>query len=382
MKHAFKKYLLLAAIAPLIVLVAGTQAAAGLVWRADITASVLADSNTLILGQAKDATDGFENAYESRAILSGYLMAYFYYPEWGVDTAYFWSDIKRETLPKQWQFYVASQYTNRDITLRWSLGDVPETLNLYLVDETSGDIIDMKSASAYSYFNTSTAERRFTVEASGSITISDSTPPDVSITEAPAGFAASSAAITYTGADDITPADLLEYSYSLDGSAWSVWSTQTTAYLNDLREGAHVFSVKARDEAGNEDPTPAQAEFTVDTAAPTLILNDSVTRLKARRMVDVTVSGSVVDGISGVDSVSYLVIDEYNEYGGGGAITLNGNNFLFTVSLSTRKNPLDAKGRRYVIIVTAVDKAGNPASGSITIVVPLRNLPIKGNKYF
>ena len=32
---------------------------------------------------ADDATDGFENGYESRAIMAGKLVAYFYHPEWG-----------------------------------------------------------------------------------------------------------------------------------------------------------------------------------------------------------------------------------------------------------------------------------------------------------
>ena len=66
-----------------------TSATAGVIWRAGITAFSGDDSNTIYFAAADDATDGFENGYESRAIMAGKLVAYFYHPEWGVDTAYF-----------------------------------------------------------------------------------------------------------------------------------------------------------------------------------------------------------------------------------------------------------------------------------------------------
>ena len=56
-------------------LLAAWPARAEMAWRADVTMSVSDDSQRLTLGAANDATDGFENAYETRAVLEGYLTA-------------------------------------------------------------------------------------------------------------------------------------------------------------------------------------------------------------------------------------------------------------------------------------------------------------------
>jgi len=167
MKQGYKIFMIVALLS-FMTLITGMNAVAGPLWKADITVSAMTDSNRLILGQAGDATDGFENSYEGRALLSGNLMAYFYYPEWGMDTAYFWSDIKDATLPKEWVFYIGSQYTDKDITLKWNL-KAPETLKVYIVDDTPGTVVDMRENSSYIYRNTSTAARKFTVHASGEL---------------------------------------------------------------------------------------------------------------------------------------------------------------------------------------------------------------------
>jgi dipeptidyl aminopeptidase/acylaminoacyl peptidase len=96
----------------------------------------------------------------------------------------------------------------------------------------------------------------------------DTTPPDTSITSGPSGATNNpTATFAFVATDDITPGEQLQYSYRLDGDAWSSYSTATTATLT-LADSAHTFAVRARDEAGNQDPTPAQRSFTVDTAAP------------------------------------------------------------------------------------------------------------------
>lgn len=164
MKQAYKIFIFSALLSSM-TLMANMHAIAGPLWKADITVSAMTDSNRLILGQAGDATDGFENSYEGRALLSGNLMAYFYHPEWGVDTAYFWSDIKDATLPKEWVFYINSQYADKDITLKWNL-KAPDTLKVYIVDDTLGTVVNMRENSSYIYRNTSTAARKFTVHAS------------------------------------------------------------------------------------------------------------------------------------------------------------------------------------------------------------------------
>ena len=72
----------------------------GSTWETTISVSYGNDTSLLTLGGDKTATDGFENRWETRALLAGNIKAYFYHPEWGKETPYFWSEIKDFSLPK------------------------------------------------------------------------------------------------------------------------------------------------------------------------------------------------------------------------------------------------------------------------------------------
>ena len=362
---------------------------AGPVWKVDITASYGDDSNRLILGAATDATDGFENAYEGRAILAGRLMAYFYHPEWNVDTPYFWSDIRAIDLPEEWVFYVTSDYTNKDIVLSWNI-DVPDTVQLYLIDESSGTTIDMRASSSYTYRNTSQDARIFRVQVSGYVEVTppqDTSAPDTEIVSAPDEFTSSSSVtISYRGSDDITPPEDLEFSYRMDEGEWSEWTDATTVSFDGLEEGEHTFSVRARDGAGNEDPSPSEVSFTVDTSPPVLRVRRPrpfVLWPPNSRMVEVTVRGKVSDDGSGVASLSYVLQDEYNQLNSSGTITPDEDGkFSFVVTLKAARNRKDRNGRRYLITVTAIDRAGNSTDRFTTVRVPRHPHHFKKFKWF
>lgn len=371
MREGLGKPLLTATAIVFALLAAAWPARAEMAWRVDVTMSVSDDSQRLTLGAANDATDGFENAYETRAVLAGYLTAYFYHPEWGVDTDYFRSDIRDTALPEEWTSYVSSQHVNRDITMSWAI-DAPETLELRLVDEELGTAVDMRTQSSYTYLNTSTAPRKFTIGAGGELR--DVVPPETYMAEGVAGFAASSVNITYTGTDDTTPLSRLGFSWRLDAGAWSAWSGDIAAHLSGLPDGAHTFGVKARDEAGNEDLTPAEASFTVDTVAPSLVLNKpSLSYLRpvnSMQQVAVTVSGRAVDGTSGLESLLYSVVDEYGQFNQAGSVTPDARGrFSFTVSLLERSRRTRRNSRVYTITVTAADRAGNRTVKTVTVKV-------------
>lgn len=96
--------------------------------------------------------------------------------------------------------------------------------------------------------------------------IVDNTPPDTQITAGPSGtIADTSATFTVTGSDNLTPVAQLQYAWRLHGGAYSAFGPATQIPLSGLTPGAHLFEVKARDLAGNEDPTPAQQSFTVSS---------------------------------------------------------------------------------------------------------------------
>jgi hypothetical protein len=106
--------------------------------------------------------------------------------------------------------------------------------------------------------------RSFTVD----YTAPDTTPPDTTITGGPSGtITTNSATFTFTGSDNFTPTASLVYATYLLGydSGWSSFGSSTTKSYSNLPNGSYTFQVKAKDQAGNEDPTPATQSFTVST---------------------------------------------------------------------------------------------------------------------
>jgi hypothetical protein len=98
-------------------------------------------------------------------------------------------------------------------------------------------------------------------------------PPDTELTEAPdEGATVCSLPITlrWRGIDDQTPTEQLQYSYRIDNEPWSEWTSATELVLNELPDGARIFMVRARDAAGQADPTPAIRRFIVAVNPPVI----------------------------------------------------------------------------------------------------------------
>ncbi|MGH6690375.1 MAG: IPT/TIG domain-containing protein, partial [Gammaproteobacteria bacterium] len=94
--------------------------------------------------------------------------------------------------------------------------------------------------------------------------IVDNTAPDTQIISGPSGDVADTGAtFTFAGNDNLAQAVNLTFAWRLDGAAFGPFSTATTASVSGLGEGPHTFEAKARDVAGNEDPTAAVRSFTV-----------------------------------------------------------------------------------------------------------------------
>ncbi len=71
--------------------------------------------------------------------------------------------------------------------------------------------------------------------------------------------------LCWTGTDPwrSTLREDLQYAYRLDGGEWSSYSENMIRSFEPLSVGMHLFEVKARDLAFNEDPTPAVVQFGV-----------------------------------------------------------------------------------------------------------------------
>jgi hypothetical protein len=95
----------------------------------------------------------------------------------------------------------------------------------------------------------------------------DTIPPNTTITSGPSGTLTNNdVTITYTGTDNTTFTSNLVYSYRLDSydTSWSGYTALTSKSYNDLPNGSYTFQVRAKDQAGNVDPTPASGSFTVN----------------------------------------------------------------------------------------------------------------------
>jgi hypothetical protein len=107
------------------------------------------------------------------------------------------------------------------------------------------------------------------VDDSGNVSLDDSrqvqvvgdvSPPDTSIISGPSGtIASTSATFTFTSTESGST-----FECQFDGGTFG---TCPVGY-SGLAQGSHVFAVRAVDEAGNVDATPATRSFTVDTVGP------------------------------------------------------------------------------------------------------------------
>lgn len=110
--------------------------------------------------------------------------------------------------------------------------------------------------------------------------IVDRIPPETILTYMPHRIIGTAATLfTFIGIDIETPIDKLVYSWKLLPdqsnyvSSWSEFNPKTYCEVHCPFNGSFYFMVKAKDEDGNEDQSPASYRFTVDTSAPITIIN-------------------------------------------------------------------------------------------------------------
>ena len=160
--------------------------------------------------------------------------------------------------------------------------------------------------------------------------------------------------------DIYLPANRLRYAYA----------TFTAAQTGD-----YSISVKASNcdpeesETGNNEASALLRVLPYDTIPPNIVLgaNPSILWPPNDKPVDVAISGSITDGISGVnkDSVN-LIVDGVSK-----EIILDSNGgFNTVVPLIAKRAGQEKDGRVYNIELTASDNAGNNAITSAVVLVP------------
>ena len=131
----------------------------------------------------------------------------------------------------------------------------------------------------------------------------DQVPPDTQIVSGPCGqmVCPGEASICFNGSDNDTPAEFLQYLWRVDGGAWRGPTADTCTSPTRLGDGQHLFQVKARDQAGNEDPTPAQCSFTVDAAPPNVSITSPANGATVKGIVSISASASDASGVQRVE---------------------------------------------------------------------------------
>ncbi|HEV8688024.1 MAG TPA: hypothetical protein VGQ84_12170, partial [Gaiellaceae bacterium] len=170
----------------------------------------------------------------------------------------------------------------------------------------------------------------------------DTTPPETSITSGPAPSVASNAASFAFSSTEAGSS----FECALDGAAFGACSSPMS--YSGLADGAHSFQVRATDAAGNVDPTPASASWTIDTTPP---------------------ETTIAAGPSGIVTASSASFDfSASETGGTFACSLDG------AALSACTSPQSYSGLAvgpHTFQVRAADALGNadatPASRSWTV---------------
>ena len=132
------------------------------------------------------------------------------------------------------------------------------------------------------------------------ITVQDTTPPETTITAKPESLSAlASPTFSFEGTDIVSLPETLTFECSIDGGPW-LPCTSAHAYSN-LAEGSHEFQVRAIDEIGNVDPTPATFMWTIDSTPPTIIGHrNPAANAYGWNNTDVMVSFTCTDGGSGL----------------------------------------------------------------------------------
>jgi hypothetical protein len=107
----------------------------------------------------------------------------------------------------------------------------------------------------------SPATRTFTVNVAATPP-ADTTAPDTTIASGPSGTTGDSTPAFAFSASESGSA----FACKVDSGSWASCTSPKT--LSSLADGAHTFSVRATDAAGNTDASPATRTFTIDTTAP------------------------------------------------------------------------------------------------------------------
>jgi Big-like domain-containing protein/galactose oxidase-like protein/Kelch motif protein len=194
--------------------------------------------------------------------------------------------------------------------------------------------------------------------------IVDNTPPDTSLTAQPSNPTNSTnASVSFVGTDNASAPANLTFECNLDAAGFNT-CTSPKSYVG-LSAASHNFQVRAKDQAGNVDPTPASFTWTIDTTPPAVPSTPDMT--------PGTDSGnSSTDDITNVQKPTFTGTEAENgttitlliDGVANGSTTTNAGAWTITAT----NNITDGT---HSITATATDAAGNVSSPSAALSITI-----------
>jgi len=180
----------------------------------------------------------------------------------------------------------------------------------------------------------------------------DRTPPDTWIVAGPAPETAERNVRFEVGGGDLW-SPTLDYSWRLDAGAWSPYDPSVAVDLDGLTQGRHRFEVRARDLAGNEDPTPAVQSFTVQSLRVRILE-------PADGQLVTTDSIWIRGAVESSDDIVSVTLALPAAFGGSLTASVEGGTFAMEV-------PADPELTTFTVV--AAGRTGATAQASVSVVV-------------
>ena len=122
-------------------------------------------SNKLIIGTEPNATDTYDNTFDTVVLLKGPVQAYILHPEYATEQQKLWRDLRSDALPKEWTIEINSPEEGNTINIKWGI-NAPDNLNFTLIDQDNNQEIGIRASSEYSYNSTSNSQKKFLLRVS------------------------------------------------------------------------------------------------------------------------------------------------------------------------------------------------------------------------
>ncbi|MFD0715843.1 glycoside hydrolase domain-containing protein [Paenibacillus sp. GCM10027626] len=177
------------------------------------------------------------------------------------------------------------------------------------------------------------------------------------------GWYTTDVSVTLNASDALSGVARTEY--RLNGGEWEAYEGAIAV----TAEGKNMLEYRSADRAGNIEETRSIV-LPIDKTAPTILVKPDQSELwpPNGRMAPIKMTVDAADGLSGISSVALTSIVSSEPDPDGVAEADYGTNDMEFRLKAARSG--SGPGRIYTITYTAVDKAGNTATGTTTVTVP------------